>query len=107
MPKVFLPQSPDSLSVNILPAAQFGDFVVCWQGHQLLTNTAWCIQQVRHAMKDATPHDYLLCIGDPSVIAICAIVFSQITGGRINILKWDRQEKEYYCVVIDVGEDYR
>jgi hypothetical protein len=35
-------------------------------------------------------------MGDPSIIAISSAIASDTTQGKINMLKWDRQEKRYY-----------
>jgi hypothetical protein len=49
-----------------------------------------------------TANDYLLAVGDPVAIALCAIVAAQETGGRVNILRWDRQAQRYFVVKLDV-----
>jgi len=47
-------------------------------------------------LKDIRQKDYILCMGDPSIIAISSAIASDTTQGQINMLKWDRQEKRYY-----------
>lgn len=104
MYKVYVPQSVDKKGINILPAVEYGEIKVCWNGEQLMTDTFGCIRQIRKAMKNAVPGDYILCVGDPSVIAICAVVLSEKTNGYYRILKWDKQTKKYYAITINMGE---
>ena len=47
-------------------------------------------------LKDIREKDYILCMGDPGIIAISSAIASDVTRGQINMLKWDRQEKRYY-----------
>ena len=53
-------------------------------------------------LKDIRQKDYILCMGDPSIIAISSAIASDTTQGKINMLKWDRQEKRYYPIEIDL-----
>jgi len=55
-------------------------------------------------LKNYTSKDYLLLSGDPSVIGIAVAIVSDINNGRFNLLKWDRQEKVYYPLEIDLYE---
>jgi hypothetical protein len=43
-----------------------------------------------------------LCTGDPAVIGLSSAIVSDITQGKFNLLKWDRQEKKYYPLTIDL-----
>jgi hypothetical protein len=101
--KVFVPQSVDKKGINILPALEYGEIVVCWDGEQLMSDPFGCIRKIRKSMRNAVPGDYILCIGDPSVIALCAVVLSEKTGGYYKILKWDKQTKQYYAITIQMG----
>lgn len=105
MSRVYVPQLNESRNINILPASEFGELVICWEGKQLILNAFSCIRKIRKSMRDAKEGDYLLCIGDPAVIAICAIILHEMTNGRFNILKWDRQTKTYYSIVLDSDEE--
>lgn len=103
--RVFIPQSVDHKKINILPASEFGDIVICWDGNQLMHDTFSCIRKIKKSMRNATKNDYLLCIGDPAVIALSAVILSEITGGNYRILKWDRQTKTYYSIVISMDDE--
>ena len=42
-------------------------------------------------------------VGDPAAIAMTAAVASKITAGKFKLLKWDRQEKKYYPLIVNIG----
>jgi len=44
----------------------------------------------------------LLLIGDPAIIAVCGAIAAKNNGGRFKVLKWDRNEKRYYDLEIDL-----
>ena len=55
-------------------------------------------------LKDYTSKDYLLLSGDPAVIGLACSIVSDINNGKFNLLKWDRQEKLYYPLEINLFE---
>ena len=57
-----------------------------------------------YLLKDYTPEDHLLLTGDPAIIGIACSIVSDITNGKFNLLKWDRQEKMYYPLKINLYE---
>lgn len=48
--------------------------------------------------------DFLLCSGDPALIALAAGVAFKSNRGRISLLKWDRNQGQYFSVTLDIGE---
>ena len=54
-------------------------------------------------MKEFNGEDYLLLMGDPAVIGLACVIASEINIGKFSILKWDRIEKSYYPVEIDIN----
>ena len=55
-------------------------------------------------LKDYKSTDYLLLTGDPAIIGAACSIVSDLTNGRFNLLKWDRQEKMYYPIEINLYE---
>jgi hypothetical protein len=53
-------------------------------------------------MKDFTEEDYIIAVGDPSLIAAAACIAARKTGGLLRILKWDRQSNSYIAVEANV-----
>jgi hypothetical protein len=42
--------------------------------------------------------------GDPAIIGVACAIVADKTNGRFNLLKWDKQEKTYYPVEINLYE---
>ena len=40
-----------------------------------------------------------MCTGDPAIIGLSTAIVSDITQGKFNLLKWDRQETRYYPLI--------
>jgi len=55
-------------------------------------------------LKNFCEEDYLLLTGDPAIIGVACSVVSDITNGKYNLLKWDRQERMYYPIKINLYE---
>ena len=90
---------------NIMGALKYGKLkVLLKENTQIVLSPGPIVFELRRLLKDYTSNDYLLLSGDPSVIGLaCAIVFD-INNGKFNLLKWDRQEKVYYPLEIDLHE---
>ena len=60
------------------------------------------IQKLKTLLKDYTSDDYLLLSGDPAIIGVTCSIVSDMTNGKYKLLKWDRQEKTYYPIEINI-----
>jgi hypothetical protein len=49
-------------------------------------------------------NDYLLLTGDPAIIGVACSIVSEMTNGRYNLLKWDKQDRVYYPIEINLNE---
>ena len=88
---------------NIRSAEKFGDLkVVLPDNRQIVLSSGPLTFKLRHELKDFNDKDYLLLMGDPAIIAVAGAVVSDVIGGRFKILKWDRDEKKYYDIEIDL-----
>jgi hypothetical protein len=45
-----------------------------------------------------------LLTGDPAIIGVACSIVSDITNGKYNVLKWDKQERRYYPIKINLYE---
>ncbi len=106
--KVYLTQEIPGTSIgqpkyNILGAQKFGQIVtVLPEKSQIILSPGPLIHKLRTALKDYTTDDYLLLSGDPAIIGVVCSVVSDITNGKYNLLKWDRQEKTYYPIEVNI-----
>ena len=90
---------------NIMGAQKYGKLkVLLKENTQIILSPGPVIFELRRLLKDFNSNDYLLLSGDPSVIGLACAIASDINSGRFNILKWDRQEKEYYPLEINLYE---
>ena len=60
------------------------------------------VMQIKRKLSGFNDDDYLLALGDPAIIGISFAIASNLNHGRVNLLKWDRQEKIYYDVRISL-----
>mgnify|MGYP003325072110 CR=1 FL=1 len=99
---VYVLQHPPQ-NINILPASNFGTLVFCLpENSQMLFSPQPFIHKMRKNLRDFKETDYILCTGDPAIIGLSTAVVSDITQGKFNLLKWDRQERRYYPLMIDI-----
>ena len=60
------------------------------------------IFSIRQKLKDFTENDYLLLNGDPAIIGVTCAIAAEMTHVKFKLLKWDRQEKTYYPIEINI-----
>ena len=90
---------------NIMRAQKYGKLkVLLKENTQIVLSPGPIIFELRRLLKDYTSNDYLLLSGDPAVIGLACAIASDINSGRFNLLKWDRQEKVYYPLEINLYE---
>ncbi len=108
MSKVYLTQEIPGSSIgqpkyNVLGAQKFGQIVTLLpEKSQIILSPGPLVQKLRTLLKDYTTDDYLLLSGDPAIIGVVCSVVSDITNGKYNLLKWDRQEKTYYPIEVNI-----
>jgi|TARA_R110000824_G_scaffold561_1_gene3638 hypothetical protein len=91
--------------INILGAAEYGTFkFLLPELSQMIFSPGPLIFKLRKGLKDYTPQDHLLLTGDPAIIGVACSIVSDITHGKFNLLKWDKQERKYYPIQINLFE---
>tara|TARA_B100000686_G_scaffold224617_1_gene231786 strand:- start:337 stop:732 length:396 start_codon:yes stop_codon:yes gene_type:complete len=91
--------------INIMGAQKFGKIkVLLKEDSQMIFSPGPIIFELRRLLKTYRPSDYLLLTGDPAIIGVACSVVSDITHGKYNLLKWDRQERMYYPISINLYE---
>jgi len=89
--------------INIIGATQFGNLrVLLPENSQIILSPNYVITTLRQKLKDYTNKDYLLLTGDPAIIGVACSIVSDVTNGKYNLLKWDKQERRYYPVEINL-----
>ena len=88
---------------NIMGASEYGNLkFLLDERSQMIFSPGPLIFKLKNIVKHFKPTDYLLLTGDPAIIGVVCCLVSDITNGKFNLLKWDRQEKKYYPIEIDV-----
>ncbi len=91
--------------INIIGASEYGKFVFLLpEFSQIIFSPGPLIFKLRKALKDFNEGDYLLLTGDPAIIGVACSIVSDITNGKYNLLKWDKQERKYYPISINLYE---
>ena len=91
--------------INIMGAANYGEFkFLLPEFSQIIFSPGPLIYKLRQGLKEYKKKDYLLLTGDPAIIGVACSIVSDITGGKYNLLKWDKQERKYYPIEINLYE---
>ena len=79
--------------INIMGAADYG-------------NLKFLLPELSQIIFSPGPliEDYLLLTGDPAIIGVACSIVSDITNGKYKLLKWDKQERKYYPITINLYE---
>ena len=89
--------------INIVGATQYGQLkVLLPENSQIILSPVYVISTLKQKLKDYKSNDYLLLTGDPAIIGVACSIVSDITNGKYKLLKWDKQERRYYPVEIDL-----
>ena len=91
--------------INILGAAEYGTFkFLLPELSQMIFSPGPLIFKLRKGLKDYSTEDFLLLTGDPAIIGVACSIVSDIMNGKFNLLKWDKQERKYYPIHINLFE---
>ena len=91
--------------INIIGASKYGELVFLLpELSQIIFSPGPLVFKLRKLLKDYTPDDYLLLTGDPAIIGVACSIVSDITNGKYKLLKWDKQERQYYPIEINLYE---
>ena len=95
----------NSPKINITGALEYGELkFLLPELSQLMWSPGPLIFELRKKLKNYTPEDYLLLVGDPAIIGVACSIVSDITNGKYKFIKWDKQERTYYPIAINLHE---
>ena len=91
--------------INIVGAREYGEVKsLLPELSQIIFSPGPLIFKLRNLLKNFTQDDYLLLTGDPAIIGVACSIVSDMTNGKYNLLKWDKQERQYYPIEINLYE---
>ena len=91
--------------INIMGASEYGKFkFLLLELSQIIFSPGPLIFKLRKELANYKKQDYLLLTGDPAIIGVACSIVSDITNGKYKLLKWDKQERKYYTIEIDLYE---
>ena len=91
--------------INIMGAAEYGTFkFLLPELSQIIFSPGPLIFKLRKGLQNYRQEDYLLLTGDPAIIGVACSIVSDLTNGKYNLLKWDKQERKYYPITINLYE---
>ena len=91
--------------INIMGARKYGELkTLLPELSQIIFSPGPLIFKLRKLLRDYRPTDYVLLTGDPAIIGVACSIISELTNGKFNLLKWDKQEKRYYPIEINLYE---
>ena len=91
--------------INIMGAAKYGTFkFLLPELSQIIFSPGPLVYKLRQGLKNFRKKDYLLLTGDPAIIIVVGGIVTEMTGGNFNLLKWDKQERTYYPIEINLYE---
>tara|TARA_R110000824_G_scaffold106188_6_gene250897 strand:- start:7139 stop:7459 length:321 start_codon:yes stop_codon:yes gene_type:complete len=100
---VFVVQE-ESPGQNIVSATRYGKIDYLLPRGQITFSTYPTLKRLKRKLKEFSDDDYLLLIGDPAAIGMATVVAAEYNRGKLQFLKWDRQEKQYYPIKFDIHE---
>ena len=91
--------------INIMGAAKYGVFkFLLPELSQIIFSPGPLVFKLRQGLKKFNQKDYLLLTGDPAIIGVACSIVSDMTNGKYKLLKWDKQERTYYPIEINLYE---
>ena len=91
--------------INIMGAAEYGTFkFLLPELSQIIFSPGPLIFKLRKGLQNYRQKDFLLLTGDPAIIGVACSIVSDITNGKYQLLKWDKQERKYYPIQINLHE---
>jgi len=91
---------------DIAPAMRYGELKVLLPSNtQIAFSTVPTVRLLKRKLRGFTDKDFLLLTGDPVAMGLASSIAAAYNSGRYNVLKWDRRERMYIPVKIDITEN--
>lgn len=81
--------------ISLNPARAFGTTVVLLPPEAGRMEPDVLCSMLSEKLSTVTAQDWLVPVGDPLIVGIATVLMVQRLGGRLRILRWDRQGSVY------------
>lgn len=93
----------ETLQHNISSAMDYGQIeTILPPNAQIAFSVAPTVRRIKRKLANFSDNDYLLLIGDPSAIGITCAVAASMNRGKFKCLKWDKRERRYIPLEVDL-----
>lgn len=93
----------EQIGKNIVSATKYGEIeVLLPTGSQITFSAGHVTEELKSKLSNFNDKDYLLLMGDPVAIGLATMVAAHWNKGKVRMLKWDKQEKTYYPVSVNL-----
>ena len=101
MPKVYVvSETPQH---NIVSALDYGQIeTILPPNAQIAFSVVPTVRRIQRKLEKFSDEDFLLLIGVPSAIGIACAVAASKNNGRFKCLKWDKRERRYIPLEVDL-----
>ena len=101
MPKVYVVS--ETTQHNIASALDYGQIeTILPPNAQIAFSVVPTVRRIQRKLEKFSDEDFLLLIGDPSAIGIACAVAASKNNGRFKCLKWDKRERRYIPLEVDL-----
>lgn len=108
-PRCFIIQEPTKRTekgvvpiMDFRPVLEYGEPVICLPPGRVGFTPGPTIDNLREILRDITPDDFLVSVGDPTAMFVAAMIVGDLNNGICKMLKWDKNSKRYIEVNIDI-----
>lgn len=110
-PRVFVPHVPSRYdkrlgqwipTVSIESAQTFGTLKILLPPDAGRMHTVPLSQVLKEQMIDFTEGDIIMCVGDPTLIAVTAVIAARKGNGKLRMLKWDKMANQYFLAEVSL-----
>ena len=86
---------------DLSPAEKFGELVFLLSPITVPNNPAKVVAELRRKLHDFSDEDHLLLIGSPVFIGWATAVAADINDGKVALLQYSGNRKQYFSVKAD------
>lgn len=88
---------------DLRPLTEFGTPIILLPATLNFFAPVPVVRALREKLSDFCDDDYLVPIGDPSIMVAATAIASHFNNGRVRLLKWDRARHMYWPVQLDIS----